>query len=198
MFDVDFDTGDDCVAVKSGKNPEGNVINRPCEHICVFDCRSKGGNGIAIGSEMSGGIDDVKIWDCDIQTSFAGFNIKTTPSRGGYIKNVGIYRSKTSKILFRNFMSLNDDGESAHTVPRLENFAFEDITITGVETYTDNQRIDKANAVDAIGYKESGKLKGLKLKNICLKYRPMMPWHQFDMTNVEDVEIENIVCESYM
>ena len=197
LFDMDFDTGDDCVAIKSGKNPEGNIIGRPREHIRVFDCRANGGNGIAIGSEMSGGINDVKIWDCDIETSFAGLNIKSTPSRGGYIKDVAVYRLKTSKIFFRTWMSLNDDGEGAKTLPKLEDFVFEDITITGIETYTDNGRIDKSNAIDAIGY-PTEKIKHLKLKNICLKYRPMMPWHQFDMTNVEDVEIENITCESYM
>ena len=199
LFDADFDTGDDCVAVKSGKNPEGNVIARPCEHIRVFDCRSKGGNGIAIGSEMSGGIDDVKFWDCDVETSFAGINIKSTPKRGGYIRNVAVFRCKTSKILFRTFMNGNDDGESANQIPQLENFTFEDVEITGIETYTDNQRVDKANAVDAIGYPTNeGKLKNLKLKNLRLRYRPMMPWHLLDLQSVENVEIENIICDSYM
>ncbi len=197
LFDVEFDTGDDCVAIKSGKNPEGNLINRACEHIRVFDCRANGGNGIAIGSEMSGGIEDVKIWDCDIETSFAGLNIKSTPSRGGYIKNVSVYHLKTSKIFFRTSMNGNDDGASADTLPRLENFVFEDITITGIETYTDNQRIDKANAIDVIGYQKN-KLKGLVLRNIRLLYRPMLPYHWINLEDVEDVEIENIICESYM
>ncbi len=197
LFDIDFDTGDDCVAIKSGKNPEGNIINRPCEHIRVFDCRSKGGNGIAIGSEMSGGISDIKIWDCDMQTSFAGINIKSTIERGGYIKDVEVCRCKTSKILFRNFMNGNNDGEASISIPRLENFIFEDITISGVETYTDNQRIDKANAIDVIGYQKN-KLKGLVLRNIRLLYRPMLPYHWINLEDVEDVEIENIICESYM
>ena len=199
LFDVDFDTGDDCVAIKSGKNPEGNAIARPCEHVRVFDCRAEGGNGMAIGSEMSGGINDVQFWDCDVETSFAGFNIKSTPERGGYIRNVAVYHCKTSKILFRTFMTGNDDGESANQIPVLENFTFEDVVITGVETYTDNQRIDKANAVDGIGYPtQGGELKNLKLKNLRLRYRPMMPWHLVDLRYVENVEIENIICDSYM
>ena len=65
IFGCTFFTEDDCVAIKSGKNPEGNVINRPCRNIRVFDCVSSFGHGIIIGSEISGGIEDVRIWDCD-------------------------------------------------------------------------------------------------------------------------------------
>ena len=69
IFDCIFCTEDDSVAIKSGKNPEGNMINRPCENIRIFDCKSEFGHGITIGSEMSGGIRNVKIWDCDLSRS---------------------------------------------------------------------------------------------------------------------------------
>ena len=72
LFATEFETEDDSVAIKSGKNPEGNAINRPTKHICVFDCHSNGGHGICIGSEMSGGVADVQIWDCDIAASSNG------------------------------------------------------------------------------------------------------------------------------
>lgn len=78
IFDCAFYTGDDAIAVKSGKNPEGNVIGRPSAHIRIFDCRSAFGHGITIGSEMSGGIDDVSIWDCDMSQSMWGIEIKGT------------------------------------------------------------------------------------------------------------------------
>lgn len=52
IFGCTFDTGDDAVAVKSGKTPEGNEINRPCEHIKIFDCRCAFGHGFVLGSEM--------------------------------------------------------------------------------------------------------------------------------------------------
>ena len=50
LFACQFCTGDDAVAIKSGKNPEGNAINRPTKHIRVFDCHSDFGHGICIGS----------------------------------------------------------------------------------------------------------------------------------------------------
>lgn len=61
LFDTVFDTDDDMVAIKSGKNPEGNVVRRSSHRIRVFDCIARGGHGIAIGSEVSGGISDIAI-----------------------------------------------------------------------------------------------------------------------------------------
>ena len=49
IFGCTFDTGDDAVAIKAGKNPEGNVINRPCEHIRIFDCVCQFGHGLKRG-----------------------------------------------------------------------------------------------------------------------------------------------------
>ena len=62
LFGTCFETGDDCVAIKSGKNPEGNRIARPTRGIRIFDCHGK--DGIAIGSELSGGIRNVLMEDC--------------------------------------------------------------------------------------------------------------------------------------
>lgn len=108
LFATEFETEDDSVAIKSGKNPEGNAINRPTKHICVFDCHSNGGHGICIGSEMSGGVADVQIWDCDIAASSNGIEIKGTPKRGGYVRNVTV-RDCTSPacsfILFHTMMT---------------------------------------------------------------------------------------------
>ena len=73
-------------SIKSGKNPQGNIIDRPTKHIRVFDCQSLYGHGICIGSEMSGGVEDVQIWDCDLANSLSGIEIKATPKRGGYVR----------------------------------------------------------------------------------------------------------------
>ena len=78
IFACTFYTGDDSVAIKSGKNPEGNEIGRPCSHIRIFDCICAYGHGITMGSEMSGGIEDVVIWDCDLGNSLYGLEIKGT------------------------------------------------------------------------------------------------------------------------
>lgn len=194
LFDSYFDTGDDCVAIKSGINPQGNEINRPTEHVKVFDIKSKGGHGICLGSEMSGGINDVTIWDCDIEHSFAGFHYKTTRERGGYLKNIRVYNAKACKIHIDNRMAKNNDGVANSVPPIIENLHFENITLSGIELY-DTGRVDKANAIVANGYEGDYKLKGLVLKNITLNYRVFDPYHQFFFNNVEDVVMENIICK---
>lgn len=112
LFASEFSTGDDAVAIKSGKNPEGNEINRPCAHIRVFDCRSDCGHGICIGSEMSGGVEDVQIWDCDLANSLSGIEIKATPKRGGYVRGVTVRDCITPRVMLHS-VSYNDDGVPA-------------------------------------------------------------------------------------
>lgn len=85
-----FYTGDDSVAIKSGKNPEGNEIGRPCSHIRIFDCTCAYGHGITMGSEMSGGIEDVAIWDCNLGNSLYGLEIKGTKKEAALY---GIFQS---------------------------------------------------------------------------------------------------------
>ena len=195
LFDMYFDTGDDCVAIKSGRNPDGNVINIPCEHIRVFDCFSKGGNGIAIGSEISGGINDVKIWDCNIEKSFHGIHFKSTRERGGYIKNVSVYNTKTTKIHIDTAMAQPDDGAANPIPPILENFHFENISVGGISYYTNSGRTNEEDAVKAGGYSDGYAVKNITLKDITLEYRVMTPWHQFLFKEAENVKIENIICE---
>ena len=130
LFACDFRTGDDAVAIKSGKNPEGNQIARPCAHIKIFDCTSSCGHGICIGSEMSGGVEDVQIWDCDLANSFSGIEIKATPKRGGYVRGV-VVRDCTAPRIMLHSVSYNDDGTAAETPPQFSHFCFEGITLTG-------------------------------------------------------------------
>lgn len=130
IFDCEFDTGDDCIAIKSGKNPEGNVINIPSQNINIFSCHALKGrsHGIAIGSEVSGGIDGVNIWDSDFSASFFGLHIKTTKKRGGYIKNVCVSKTKISRVIIRE-VGYNDDGFDSKSLTDISNLNFNDIEI---------------------------------------------------------------------
>ena len=130
IFDSEFDTGDDCIAIKSGKNPEGNLINIPTENINIFSCRVKKGrsHGISIGSEVSGGIDGVNIWNSDFSNSFFGIHIKTTKKRGGYVKNVTVNNTKTSRVLIRE-VPYNDDGKESNSITEISNIKFNNVDI---------------------------------------------------------------------
>lgn len=131
LFAVRFETFDDSVAIKSGKNPEGNEINRPTRHIRVFDCYNVYGHGICIGSEMSGGVEDVKIWDCDVTTSYSGIEVKGTPQRGGYVRNISVRDCSFPRLMLHS-VPYNNDGIPAAEEPVFENFRFERLNFTGI------------------------------------------------------------------
>ena len=131
LFAVRFETFDDSVAIKSGKNPEGNEINRPTRHIRVFDCYNVYGHGICIGSEMSGGVEDVKIWDCDVSASYSGIEVKGTPQRGGYVRNISVRDCSFPRLMLHS-VPYNNDGVPAAEEPVFEDFRFERLHFTGV------------------------------------------------------------------
>lgn len=86
-----FDTGDDCVAIKSGRNADGRRLAAPSERIVVRNCRMRAGHGgVTIGSEVSGGVRDV-FAEGNVMSSpnlERGLRIKTNLARGGVVENV--------------------------------------------------------------------------------------------------------------
>jgi polygalacturonase len=87
----DFSDGDDCIAIKSGRDRDGQKVNIPCQDIVVENCHFKAGHGgIGIGSETSGGVQNVFGENChfDSPDLEMAIRLKTNPARGGYIENV--------------------------------------------------------------------------------------------------------------
>ncbi|MGQ9649533.1 MAG: glycosyl hydrolase family 28 protein [Phycisphaerae bacterium] len=84
-----FATGDDSVAIKSGLNEDGWRVGRPSENIIVRHCRMmRGHGGVVIGSDMSGGVRNVFVHDCDFSGSQIGIRLKSSRGRGGIVENV--------------------------------------------------------------------------------------------------------------
>ncbi|MEU5101137.1 MULTISPECIES: glycoside hydrolase family 28 protein [unclassified Streptomyces] len=89
--DCVFDTGDDCVAFKAGKNADGRRVNVPCEHALVERCEMRAGHGgVTIGSETTGGVRDILARDCrmDSPQLDRAIRIKSNPVRGGYVRDI--------------------------------------------------------------------------------------------------------------
>ncbi len=88
-----FDTGDDCIALKSGRNADGRRIQRPIEQVLIQDCTMKAGHGgVVLGSEISGGARDIfarrlLMSSPDLDR---GLRIKTNALRGGVIDTVAL------------------------------------------------------------------------------------------------------------
>ena len=86
-----FNTGDDCIAIKSGRNADGRRVNVPSQNIVVQNCVMKDGHGgVVIGSEMSGGVRNVYAEGCtmDSPNLDRALRIKTNSVRGGFVEGV--------------------------------------------------------------------------------------------------------------
>jgi len=89
--DCVFDTGDDCIAIKSGRNNDGRRIHVPSENLVIRHCQMLDGHGgVVIGSEISGGCRNVFIEDCkmDSPNLDRALRLKSNARRGGVIENV--------------------------------------------------------------------------------------------------------------
>ncbi len=165
LFNCDFFTGDDCVAIKSGKNPEGNVIAKPCTEIRIFDCRASYGHSIAVGSEMSGGVDGVYIWDCDLSSTIFGLEVKATRKRGGYVKNIRVTRSCLSRVMM-HAVGYNDDGIAAPTVPYFGDCLFEDVVIRGEACVYKSKDMAPCTAIELRGFEAGHEVANITFKDV--------------------------------
>ncbi len=88
--DCYFATGDDCIAIKSGRNNDGRRVAVPSENIIIQGCRMKDGHGgITVGSEISGGVRNVFAEDCrlDSLNLNQALRFKNNAMRGGLLEN---------------------------------------------------------------------------------------------------------------
>jgi polygalacturonase len=86
-----FDTGDDCIAIKSGRNNDGRKWNMPSQNMIVRNCEMADGHGgVVIGSEISGGYKNLFVHDCTMDSPNLDrvIRIKTSTCSGGTIENI--------------------------------------------------------------------------------------------------------------
>ncbi len=139
----EFDTGDDCIAIKAGRDRDGLRVGIPSQNIVVRNCRGLSGHGgIVIGSETSGGVRNVFAMNCKFSGTDRIVRIKTARGRGGIIENMWFKDLSGEKIL-REAIHLNmlytgtrlpAQAVSAQT-PSIRNIHFDNITCTSGESY---------------------------------------------------------------
>ena len=95
-----FDVGDDGICIKSGKDQAGRDRGIPCENILVDNCIVfHGHGGFVVGSEMSGGVRNVKVSNCVFSGTDVGLRFKSTRGRGGVVENIHIEDITMNNIL---------------------------------------------------------------------------------------------------
>lgn len=134
-------SGNDCIGLKSGIDQNGIVVGRPIEMLLIrrFSCIAPNGAGIAMGSEMSGGIKGVRMEEVTLHNTQSAIKIETAMGRGGYVQNVWARRFtiKTSKYVFLMTGSqklIPRDGNIPKAKPVVTNINFRDITGENVTT----------------------------------------------------------------
>jgi polygalacturonase len=99
-----FDQGDDAISVKSGRNPEGWRSKTPSKNIVIRNCTVNNGHQLlAIGSELSGGIENIFVDSCKVADAAKMFHlvfIKTNERMGGYVQNIYVQNVKAGKMDF--------------------------------------------------------------------------------------------------
>lgn len=127
--DCIFSNGDDCIAVKSGRDEDGRRVNIPCENVVIQNCVFKNGHGgVTMGSETAGGIRNVFAEDChfDSPELDMAMRFKTNPARGGYIENIFLRNCvvKTAKygihITKRYGAGVTKDGDTDPAVRNID------------------------------------------------------------------------------
>ena len=84
-----FDVGDDAICIKSGKDEEGRRRARPTENVIVDNCKVfKGHGGFVVGSEMSGGVKNISVRNCQFLGTDVGLRFKSNRGRGGVVENI--------------------------------------------------------------------------------------------------------------
>ncbi|MGW1344601.1 glycoside hydrolase family 28 protein [Kribbella sp. NPDC002412] len=108
--DCTFKTHDDCIAIKSGRDADGRRLGLPSRGIIVEDCTFvSGGAAVAVGSEMSGGVEDVWVRRLHMPPDPAAEEawmqwvlcVKSTSTRGGYVRNINVHDVDSRAWMYR-------------------------------------------------------------------------------------------------
>ena len=86
-----FDTGDDCIAIKSGRNADGRRVGVPSVNFVIRDCTMRDGHGgTTIGSEISGSVSNVFVENCERSSPelTCALRLKSNAMRGGVLQNI--------------------------------------------------------------------------------------------------------------
>jgi polygalacturonase len=128
-----FDTGDDCIALKSGRNDDGRRLNVPVENVVIRNCTMKDGHGgVVIGSEISGGARNIFAEHCrmDSPQLDRALRIKTNSVRGGVIEHVYM-REVTIGQVAEAVVTINffyEEGEGGPHLPVVRDIEVRNVT----------------------------------------------------------------------
>lgn len=155
-----FETRDDNIAIKAGRDNDAfpEAGGRPCENIIIRKCTFARGNpgGVAIGSEMSGGVRGVFVDDCRMEQVGVALYAKSNPERGGFIENV--FFRNVAVAACQSLLKCEMDYKGVRKgpyPPAFRNFSIENVTVKAAAR----------TAIECVGL-EAGPIENVVLKNV--------------------------------
>lgn len=186
--DCFFDTGDDCIAIKSGRNNDGRRINVPTENVIIRNCVMKDGHGgITVGSEISGNVRNVFAENCrmDSPDLWTALRVKNNASRGGTLENF-YFRNITVGTVSRAVVEIDfnyEEGAKGNHTPVVRNYVVENLTCSTGNRPVDLQGLDNAPIYDVtmrnctFGEVRNASIvknvRGVKLENVRVNGKPV-------------------------
>jgi polygalacturonase len=151
--DCSFDTGDDCIAVNSGRNADGRRLATPSQNILVRNCRMREGHGgVVVGSQISGGARWVFAENCrmDSPDLWYAIRFKNNALRGGLLENF-YYRDIDVGHVGRAAITCDfnyEEGANGPFIPRLRNVVVERLRVKHAVRVLDSQGLPQAPVDD--------------------------------------------------
>ena len=180
LINSNFDVGDDGICIKSGKDEEGRKRGRPTENVIVDNCKVfKAHGGFVVGSEMSGGVRNISVKNCQFLGTDVGLRFKSNRGRGGLVENIFISDIYMFDIATDSFLfDLYYGGKSATE-------SLED----GDDTQTSTQR--------PIVTAETPSFRNIYVKNIVSRNaRRAMFFNGLPEMNITNINLENAIITS--
>ncbi|HEU4870063.1 MAG TPA: glycoside hydrolase family 28 protein, partial [Pyrinomonadaceae bacterium] len=151
--DCYFDTGDDCIAIKSGRNADGRRLNAPTENIIVQGCQMKDGHGgITVGSEISGGVRNLFAENCklDSQNLDHALRVKNNAMRGGLLEHLHFRNLEVGRVAHAVItIDFNyEEGAKGSFTPVVRDYTVDGLRSTKSKHALDVQGLTSAPVID--------------------------------------------------
>ncbi|NLP58697.1 glycoside hydrolase family 28 protein [Lutibacter sp. B1] len=178
-----FNTGDDCIAIKSGRNEDGRRVAIKSENIIVQNCKMIDGHGgVVMGSEISAGVKNVFVENCSMDSPNLdrAIRIKTNSKRGGvvegvYVRNIEVGQVKEAVLKINMFYDVHGN-QTGNFIPIVRNVNLENIKVKNGGKF----------GILAKGYAESP-IQNIHLNNVTIDSVKT----PFSLENVKDLHLEN-------
>ncbi|HWC98633.1 MAG TPA: glycoside hydrolase family 28 protein [Candidatus Sulfopaludibacter sp.] len=208
ISDSYFDTGDDSICLKSGKDADGQRVNRPTEDVAITNCTIHHGHGaVVLGSETSGGIRNVVASNIVAQGTDRGIRIKSTRGRGGLLENIRfenwiIEDTPNAAIEVTNYYTRAPEEPVSARTPVFRNIAISGVTINRCRTAVNieglpEMPIEGLRLTDIIANSKEGlrayNTKGLELHNIRINAESGVP---FLIRDSVDLDLDGLQTRS--